>query len=355
MKHFIRFIKRLCYRVSKRLIRFFIYFNIFVCLLVSSVSAQNIYEYKDMQTLAEGGNLTAYISNTLGSISELKYNINDFQSWNDITISDDATFKSAFIRVSDAPNVNLEFNNGDVVYLRQKVVTNINKNTHNSKQSTIDNFSITFENESSSGVSQFTSSVGSSIVRDVSFGSGSSYDVVTYYLDGFVRLPNFNGHITSMSYSFEGLSTGTLQVRIYPQSSNDKITYFVGQKDDAPSYGTIDSSNVDKYHSDEQKILDEVFKNDPVGKANQFFTDFQWFFNNDDFHLPSCFSAWSLIFNDLAGYGWFHLLLSIGLTLGMFGFIFSVARDGLSGNFHFGKDRSTGSTIASERSKYLGD
>lgn len=355
MKYFTRFIKRLCYRVSKRLIRLLIFFHLLSLLLVSSVSAQNIYEYKDMQSLADGGTITTYIGNTPQQIDEVKYTISNFQSWNDITITDDNTFKNASIFVTNADNINADFNNGDVVYIRQKVVLNVDSYTYVTPPSTTrQSFYITVGVTDSSGNEKY---VHANICTGVDTFHENTYDLVTLYLDGFVRLPNYNGSITSIAYNFDNISTGTLRVRIYPQSSRDSITYFVGSENNAPQYSGVDTDNVDDYHNQEDEILDKIQEENPLEKILTFFSGFKGFFDPikfPKFNFPSVFSVWAYWFDVLLGYAWIKVFVFGAITIGMFSFVFSIARDGLNSAHHVGKDKSGKTSIANQRNSNLG-
>lgn len=357
MKFFVRFIKRLSYRVSKRLIRLLIFFHLLSLLLVSSVSAQNIYEYNDMQELAEGGTITTYIGNTPGVIDEVKYTINNFQSFDDITITDDNTFKNCSFYITNAKNINAHFNTGDVVYIRQKVVLNVDRFTNPTVSDAKNNFYISVSSVDSSGVSYITYVRGVDIVDSVTWTQKNTYDEVVYILNGFVRLPNINGSIESISYNFDSMSTGTVRVRIYPQSSTDKITYFVGQENNAPVYDSVNTDQVDDYHNKEDEILDEIQKNNPLEKFNTFFSSFYDFFDSvrfPKFNLFQVFSVWSYWLDVLLGYAWFKFIVYCAITIGLFAFTFSIVRDGLSGHQSIGKDKSNNTSISKQRYSNLG-
>lgn len=316
-----RFIKKLLFRLSKRCLRFLIFFHLFIFLLsFNFVSAADAYQYSNFTELVSDG----YVSYTLWNTSGDYVKTGDFydrEQYDDLTFAYnyDDSFSEIFVTVRDSSAILRPVSSYD--YLVFDVQIRLGVSLHAYNLNLIKNqFSLEF------GGLGFTVN-GNDCVTNITQFDGENYTDIILDVHYEGTLPKFSAdsNLTAISYRFGNLSTSTVSLR-FRGSNGGPITLYVGSKSDAPVFPAYSDSQLNDLENSESELLGQF---NFAQSFDSVFGSIRNFFSN--FEVSKCFAVLIDMFNVLFGsVPFIRHIVNVSISLGLFGFVFNIASIAMS-------------------------
>ena len=295
----IRFIKKICYFLSKRFIRFFIYFSVLSVFLVSTCFASSNYYYDSFSDLVGNGNV--YVS--IGMDYSLDFSNQSVPDFNDVVVRDNGgdRFNSFGVLIGSKdgiyPTVSGQVSHGDVLMLEHFVRIECEKGSayYVSGEITNNAYLKLITDEGNFDIS------GRSFYDDLIVTSTNDKDIITLHIKVNYKF-NSDNFIRGISYNFlQIFDSGLVTCRFVPVSLDDGYLFYLGDSQDAPVFSDFKDfgSSIDDVISSEDALLSEY---DYASQFNSFNTWVNSFASNLYYARAFSFitSILSLLFNNIA-------------------------------------------------------